>query len=313
VQVTVSAEPRITQPEDVERVARFILDWLSSQQFGLDYPSLRVFAGRVASAARGRPGSQIYWQGADGLVATCSIQARTTGSGRQALLQLRIQPDLFGDRWATAIVDSATTAACRLVPDSRLALVVPRGDPLESVLVTRGFEPTMGLITMARAAAHPSIPIAAPAGVTIRPLRPGQDEEGYAAVQRDAFSEDPFGAGLSADDIRNQLEAGIVSPEDFFLAEFDGQLVGVARAVYDAEGRNPDGGPFAEVVGNGVLSGYRRHGIGQALLRSQIAHLEARGASSVCLTVLSLRPDLIEHYRHVGFAETGRQMIWQEP
>ena len=171
----------------------------------------------------------------------------------------------------------------------------------------------MSLITMMLSLRGGVPEIAAPVGVSIRPLRPHLDEEGYAHVQHEAFKDDPFGAGLSADDIRHQLESGLIAPDDFFLAEIDGTLVGVARCVFDPEGRNPDNGPFAEIVGNGVLPEYRRHGIGQALIRGQVHHLHDRGATSACLTVISVRPELIAHYNHVGFVETGRQTIWLSP
>jgi GNAT superfamily N-acetyltransferase len=118
---------------------------------------------------------------------------------------------------------------------------------------------------------------------------------------------------MTADDIRHQLELGVVAPDDFFMAEADGRLVGVALALFDPDGCNPGGGPFAEIVGNGVLEEYRRHGIGQALVRAQIAHLHERGADTICLTVISLRPELVEHYHHAGFDESGRQTIWLEP
>ncbi|MBM4418888.1 MAG: GNAT family N-acetyltransferase [Chloroflexi bacterium] len=84
----------------------------------------------------------------------------------------------------------------------------------------------------------------------------------YIAVQHEAFSADPLGAGLTASDIRHQLALGLAEPADLFLAEIGGQVVGVARCLFDANGWNPDGGPFAEIVGNGVLDLYRRRGIG---------------------------------------------------
>jgi len=104
--------------------------------------------------------------------------------------------------------------------------------------------------------------IEVPAGVTICPLEEGRDEEMYIAVQHEAFSADPLGAGLTASDIRHQLALGLAEPADLFLAEIGGQVVGVARCLFDANGWNPDGGPFAEIVGNGVLDLYRRRGIG---------------------------------------------------
>jgi ribosomal protein S18 acetylase RimI-like enzyme len=303
-------EPRLTQPDDADRVAGFILAWLAERDFGIDVPSRRVMAGRVAAAARARPGSQLYWKIGDDLAATCSIQPRMTSSGPQALLQLRIGAHAWERHAASAIVEHAFAAGRELVPTGSVALVLPRGDLLEADLSHRGFAETMALLTLTRPAELGVPAVDPPDHIAIRPLRPGLDEDRYVAVQREAFHDDPFGSGITADDIRHQLELGVVAPDDFFLAESDGQLVGVARALFDAEGRNPDGGPFAEIVGNGVLPEFRRHGIGQALVRAQIQHLHDRGASTICLTVISLRPELIEHYRHAGFAESGRQTIW---
>ena len=313
VDVQPLTEPQQTRAEDADRVARFIHEWLIERQAGIEFPSRRVVAGRVAAAARARPGSQLYWEHEARLIATCSIQKRETSIGRQSLLQLRIADNAWSSDAARTIVDGAFETSERMVPGGRIALILPGGDKTEEALRERGFESQMSLITMMLSLRNGVPEIAAPDGVLIRSLRPTLDEEGYSRVQHEAFKDDPFGTGLSADDIRRQLEAGLVASGDFFLAELDGTLVGVARCVFDPEGRNPDDGPFAEIVGNGVLPEYRRHGIGQALIRGQLHRLHARGATSACLTVISIHPELIAHYNRVGFVETGRQTIWLSP
>ncbi|TAK20816.1 MAG: GNAT family N-acetyltransferase [Chloroflexota bacterium] len=305
----ISTEPRLTSPADAGRVADFIIAWLKEREYGLNLPSRRVLAARVEAFARSRPGCQLYWEHDDGLHATCSIQRRATGSGAQALVQLRVGDDSIRHGAIEDVVDRALAHAAEVAPEAEIAVLLPNGDPVESQLVARGFSPLMALVTMTRAL-RDDIVVNAPPEVIIRPLVPGLDEDAYASVQHDAFSSDPLGSGLTADDIRHQIDLGIARPSDFFLAMREGTLVGVARSLFDGDGLNPDGGPFAEILGNGVLESYRRHGIGQALMRAQSRHLRDLGATSACLTVLSARPELVAHYAKIGFDETGRQTIW---
>ena len=127
IDVPLLHKPQETTTEDAERVGGFIHEWLLEKHTGIDFPSPRVFAGRVAAAARARPGSQIYWEKEGGLIASFSIQMRNTSNGRQSLLQLRIAENVWATDAAQAIVDGAFETSERLVPGGRIALILPGG------------------------------------------------------------------------------------------------------------------------------------------------------------------------------------------
>src|SRR5215831_16625229 len=71
------------------------------------------------------------------------------------------------------------------------------------------------------------------------------------------------------------------------------------------------GSIYAEFRGNrgylGMLAvdpEQQRAGIGQQMLSAAENHFRARGCVAIDITVLSLRPELLPIYRHLGFIET---------
>jgi mycothiol synthase len=117
-----------------------------------------------------------------------------------------------------------------------------------------------------------------PAGVTIRPYRPGEDDAELHAVVQEAFAEhweftpEPFDEWLSGRQRRNDYH-----PSLWQVAEEDGRIVGAALCFGE--------GTYGWVLELGVRPGSRRSGLGLALLRSGFAALAARGHAHVGLEV----------------------------
>ncbi len=83
----------------------------------------------------------------------------------------------------------------------------------------------------------------------------------------------------------------------FIVASQEGKVVGYVIAVSQRRA--------ASIPSIAVLPGFRGRGIGEALLRSALAHLAGR-ADTVSLLVASDNPAAIGLYKKLSFEETGR-------
>jgi len=113
-----------------------------------------------------------------------------------------------------------------------------------------------------------------------------------ARIERESFDE-PW----SADELTKDVTAG--GNVYVAVAEADGEKAGYA------EFRNIAG--EAQIYNIAVDPGYRRKGIGEALLRHMTEKAEAEGCSVVNLEVKAGNEAAIELYNKLGFREVGRR------
>jgi mycothiol synthase len=116
-----------------------------------------------------------------------------------------------------------------------------------------------------------------PAGITVRPFIPGQDDEATFEAVEDAFR-DLWGRPRGTFERFAAMLAAPGFDPDLWLLALDGDTIaatGLARAVAD-EG-------WIDVIG--VRRPWRRRGVGLALLRSLFAALAARGLRTAALSV----------------------------
>ncbi|MHC1567909.1 MAG: ribosomal protein S18-alanine N-acetyltransferase [Candidatus Syntropharchaeia archaeon] len=87
-------------------------------------------------------------------------------------------------------------------------------------------------------------------------------------------------------------------PDGFLVAEVDGRIVGfiIAILTMDGEGR---------IFSIAVDEGYRRKGIGTALLNSAFEILKEKGVDSVRLEVRVTNHPAQSLYRKLGFVDVG--------
>jgi mycothiol synthase len=145
-----------------------------------------------------------------------------------------------------------------------------------------------------------------PAGVTIRPYRPGEDDAELHAVVQAAFAEhweftpEPFEKWLKGRQGRNDYH-----PSLWQVAEADGETVGAALCFGE--------GTYGWVLELGVLPGSRRSGLGLALLRAGFAALGARGHAHVGLEVDSENETgATRLYERAGMQVTRRYATYEK-
>lgn len=80
-----------------------------------------------------------------------------------------------------------------------------------------------------------------------------------------------------------------------FIAEVDGQAVGVANIT------RPAAGPYYEIGNVGVRPAFRRQGIARALMHACLEHIRAIGGRWVSLNVVTENTSAVQLYDDLGF------------
>lgn len=145
-----------------------------------------------------------------------------------------------------------------------------------------------------------------PEGVVIRPMRKGEEEQVYEVHEQsfeDAWmhTREPFGQWHHW-----FVKDPSFDPSLWFLAEADGELVGVA--ICNTRGNEPGLG-WVRILG--VLRSHRRRGIGEALLRHAFAEFKRREFERVGLGVDAESPTgAVALYERAGMhvARTSLQL-----
>jgi mycothiol synthase len=126
-----------------------------------------------------------------------------------------------------------------------------------------------------------------PSGVTLRPVRVGDDEElrSFHAVVDTAFEDTPDHRSATFEEFQERL-ASLPSIEwdEWFVAEVDGRIVAALRSATQA------GEDEGWVKNLAVLREYRGRGIGRALLLTAFEVYRAKGRQSVGLGVDMTNP-----------------------
>jgi len=164
----------------------------------------------------------------------------------------------------------------------RVRIFLPAGHHTEDLAGDRGYRLWRSSYTMNIVLGDepPDTP-AVPNGITFRPYRP-EDEERLRVAVNEAFANDPFFHEETPERFREfNLRARGFDPALWLLA-WDGQeLAGFALAFPEHVGE-PDLGWIGSL---GVREPWRRRGLGDALLRTAISELHARGLRRVGLGV----------------------------
>ncbi|WP_254910068.1 GNAT family N-acetyltransferase [Micromonospora sp. NBS 11-29] len=142
---------------------------------------------------------------------------------------------------------------------------------------------------------------APPPGVTIRPLRPDDEDDLrlfhriYDTAFRDTLDHDP----LDFARWRELLPSYGKVWDEWFLAEVDGEPAGALQSSDQALER---GSGWVRTLS--VLPAYRRRGVGEALLRRAFAVYAAKGRTAAGLGVDLANPTApVTLYRAVGLIE----------
>lgn len=153
---------------------------------------------------------------------------------------------------------------------------------------------------------EPPDPPRYPHELAVRPLGDG-DAEAVRSLLNEAFADDPFHAELSPAAFRESYLGGRgFDPALWWLAWDEGELAGFMLAFPEHAG---DQVGWLETLA--VRPRWRRHGLGEALMRAAIRELHARGFRSVGLGVDGSNDGAVRLYERLGFRVAYRWESWE--
>jgi len=141
--------------------------------------------------------------------------------------------------------------------------------------------------------------------VAIRPLRSEVDcdVEALNWLDNECFKADPLHVPRTVEETRKALlDDPVLGWREFFFAVLDGKDVGYIGVGIDERYNVEHGVKTGYINGIGVLSAYRRRGIGTRLLLHGLKRLKAKGMTSASLDTEDTNPTrAITLYEKVGF------------
>ncbi|MEU9505079.1 GNAT family N-acetyltransferase [Micromonospora sp. NPDC048170] len=287
----------------------------AADTFAIGHPDFDAEDVREALTAPNVDPDRDSWVVADpdeSLVAWAILE-NSTGTGRE-FVDVFVDPDRGASVRASLLARQLDRVAGRAAERGLPALTVrcaayPPERRWVEELVGAGFGFAKRYQVMSRSLAGvPGEPPAPPAGVTVRPLRPGDESELrdfhriYDTAFRDTLDHEP----LTYDRWQARIGAD-TAWDEWFVAEVDGQPAGVLQSSDQALDRNE-----GWVKNLAVLPGQRRRGVGAALLGHAFARYAEKGRESAGLGVDLANPTApLSLYRSVGLGEVRRVDMYE--
>jgi len=213
--------------------------------------------------------------------------------------ELVVHPQARRQGRGRALASAALAVAGGADPPGRLRLWAHGDHPGAAGLArSLGFTRTRVLLQLRRPLTGPLPEPRLPAGVAVRPYRPGADDGAWLAVNARAFADHPEQGRWTAADLRLRQAEPWFDPAGFLLAvrEPDGQLLGFHWTKV-----HPGSDPIGEVYVLGVDPAAHGLGLGAALTLAGLHHLRERGLDRAMLYVDESNPAAIGLYTKLGF------------
>jgi mycothiol synthase len=235
----------------------------------------------------------------------------TTDQVEGASAELVVHPLRRRRGLGRALVRAAIDAA----GDGRLRLWAHGDHPSAGALaLSLGFVRARVLFQMRRSLLAPLPEVVLPADVTLRPFRPGVDDEQWVRVNARAFAQHPDQGRWTLRDLRIRLSEPWFDPTGFLIAESGGALVGFHwTKVHGASGPDHDHqhDPIGEVYVVGVDPSYAGHGLGTALTVAGLRHLRGLGLDQAMLYVDESNTRAVALYTKLGFARWSTDVSYK--
>jgi mycothiol synthase len=149
-----------------------------------------------------------------------------------------------------------------------------------------------------------------PAGVLLRPFRPGTDNAAWLALNARAFAALPDQGGWSEADLQRRLREPWFSADGFLTAWAGDVLVGFHwTKVHGLDGHHHQ--PVGEVYVVGVDPQRRGQGLGRALTLAGLHHLRSLDLSQAMLYVDAANTTAITLYESLGFARWDTDILFR--
>ncbi|WP_425551301.1 mycothiol synthase [Actinoallomurus vinaceus] len=143
-------------------------------------------------------------------------------------------------------------------------------------------------------------------GVRLRTFDVGADEDAWVRVNARAFADHPEQGAWTRADLERREREPWFSPEGFFLAERDGELIGFHwTKVHE--------GGIGEVYVVGVDPAAQGLGLGRALTLAGLHHLKAQGLPTVMLYADESNTPAISLYERLGFEHFATDAMYRAP
>ena len=156
-----------------------------------------------------------------------------------------------------------------------------------------------------------------PPGVSLRAFIPGQDEDGWLAVNARAFASHPEQGKWTRADLAHREAAPWFDPDGFLLAERNGHLAGFHWTKIHKPGSGQAGNgtgstdePLGEVYVIGVDPAEQGTGLGRALTLAGLRYLQGREIPAVMLYVDGENAAAIRLYGSLGFAHSATDVMY---
>lgn len=249
----------------------------------------------------------------DRVVGFVAVRAETAPDGAMPV-RVALEPALRQAPLAVALVQGGVDLV-REIGGERARLFVPSSAAwIQAAAGTAGFARVRTIAFMVLPASAPQpdppAPTAEPA-YSMRSIRPGEDEHVLAALNRawtGTWNFVPITIEMLKRDLNMHREGMLLAVE----VDAPDHIIGTCHAVYVAGEQNPDGSTRAWISNVTVDPDFRSRGIARGMLTAGIAHLRARGATSISLGVDADNPAPFRLYTSVGFEVSSAQEAWDK-
>lgn len=160
-----------------------------------------------------------------------------------------------------------------------------------------GFTPARRLLHLHRhMRSAPAAP--PPRGATLRPARPGADDEAWLALNNRIFAGHPENGRWTLDDLRTRMAQPWFRPDDVLMLNIDGALAGFCWL--KVEERTSEG-RVGEIYVIGTAPEYQGRGFGRFLLARALGRLREREAAVAAIYVDQSNEAAVDLYTSSGF------------
>jgi mycothiol synthase len=245
----------------------------------------------------------LAWASDDQLVGYAHIDTTDPVEGTAA--ELCVHPLHRRHGIGRALVKHALEVADEV--DGRLRLWAHGDHPSASALaLSLGFTRSRVLWQMRRSLFAPLASPVFPPEITVRPFRPGVDDDAWLALNAVTFADLPDQGRWTRADLGARLAESWFDADGFLLAFRGTDLVGFHWAKVHGSHRQHDQGhqhdPIGEVYVIGVHPSAHGTGLGTALTLTGLRYLRDRGLDQVMLYVDETNTTAINLYQRLGFA-----------
>jgi mycothiol synthase len=211
----------------------------------------------------------------------------------------------------TALVEAALPWIRDVVGHPYLLLYVPPGDtPGRRFAEARGFAYRASLFWMERPADDPCPPPDLGPAVVARPWNPAGDViPDFVDLMNACFADHPTPVTWTTTVVAAVHRKPDFDPADVLLvapADDPGLPIAFGRARLYRD----DDPPYGEVKLIGVLPAWRGRGLGRAILRWGIRHLQGRGVATTALAVSAANQHALRMYEAHGFRRAVEWPQW---